>query len=64
MYERQHVVKGCVGGLREGKGGGRCLCTGCLCDAPLTASALNGKGGGVALVTGVKVTLAAALGGL
>lgn len=62
-YGRWHVVKGGMGSLRKGKAGG-CLCGGSLCDTPLTASALNGKGWGVALVTGVKVTLTAALGWL
>lgn len=39
-------------------------CGGGLCDAPLTAGALDGKVGGDALVAGVKVGLAGALGRL
>lgn len=46
------------------RGGGGCLRGGGLCDAPLTARALNGKVWGDALVTGVKVTLTVALGWL
>lgn len=50
-------------GQAAGARGGR-LCRGSLCDAPLTACALNGKVWGDALVTGVKVTLTVALGWL
>lgn len=48
------------GQLEKGKGG--CLCRRGLCDALLTASALNCKVWGDALVTGVKLTLTTALG--
>lgn len=54
-------VSGTVGSWRKGREGGR-LCRGRLCDAPLTACALNGKVWGDALVTGVEVTLTVALG--
>lgn len=48
----------------ERRGGAGILRRGSLCDAPLTAGALDGKVWGDALVTGVKVTLTVALGRL
>ena len=62
-YGWWRVVKGRAGSLLKGCEGA-CSCGGSLCDAPLAARALDDKGGGVALVAGVKVTLTAALGRL